>query len=215
MGTHPRSAGCHVTYTGGLRAGWRLAARRGTADIVGDAGVLRQEFDEWFPGSKFVLTVRQNLTSILDSEMGRKLRGVKPATYRQLFGEELGAGHREARAERHSLDSLVRACKRITDPKRLNRAKKFIQDALVWGILTRRRYAVSRSPRRRVDCVAITAVASSRDSIGKRQAQRSEEGWGSGRQLMRWDMVDDLPWSDMNSTTRQCASTLPTARTTC
>lgn len=183
---------------------------------MGGAGVLRQEFDEWFPGSKFVLTVRKDLASVLDSEMGQKLSGVKPATYQRIFGEELRASDREAHAEGHSLDSLVRAYKRITDhPQRQRMAKKFIQDALVWGMLTRRRYAVSRSPRRRVDRIAITVVASSRDLIGKQQAPRSEEGRGSGRQLMHWDMGDDIPWSDTNSITRRCASTLPTAPTTC
>jgi hypothetical protein len=96
-----------------------------------------------------VLTVRKDLISVLDSEMGQKLSSMTPYSYTQLFGKELGRGHGEARDEMYSLGSIIRAYMRMTDSRRLARAKKWIQNTLVWATLTRRRYAVSRSPNRR------------------------------------------------------------------
>jgi hypothetical protein len=86
----------------------------------------RQEFDEWFPGSKFVLTVRKDSTALVDSEIGMKL---KNEGKRFFFG-----------TGSVSLSSAIRSYTQITNPKQQANAKKFLQNVLVWALLTQRRW---------------------------------------------------------------------------
>jgi hypothetical protein len=72
----------------------------------------RQEFDEWFPGSKFVLTVRKDSTALVDSEIGMKL---KNEGKRFFFG-----------TGSVSLSSAIRSYTQITNPKQQANAKKFL-----------------------------------------------------------------------------------------
>ena len=72
-----------------------------------------------------MLTVRKDSTALVDSEIGMKL---KNEGKRFFFG-----------TGSVSLSSAIRSYTQITNPKQQANAKKFLQNVLVWALLTQRR----------------------------------------------------------------------------
>ena len=88
---------------------------------------LSQELDQWFPGSKFVLTYRKSSRALVDSELGMSFRSL-----RHWFPSVEGGAV--------TLEATVRSYLTITDPRRHVKAKHVLQQLLVWALLTQRRY---------------------------------------------------------------------------
>jgi hypothetical protein len=91
------------------------------------SGNLSQEFDRWFPGSKFVLTYRKSSLALVDSELGMSLRSL-----RESIPSVKGNGV--------TLEAAIRSYLTITDRRRQAKLKHLLQKVLVWGLLTQRRY---------------------------------------------------------------------------
>lgn len=83
--------------------------------------------DQWFPGSKFVLTYRKSSRALVDSELGMSFRSL-----RHWFPSVEGGAV--------TLEATVRSYLTITDPRRHVKAKHVLQQLLVWALLTQRRY---------------------------------------------------------------------------
>jgi hypothetical protein len=86
---------------------------------------LSQEFDEWFPGSKFVLTTRKDPQQLVDSEMAMRI-GPSHPLFPGLEGNL-------------TLATAIHSYLTIIDPKQSDKVKRTLQQLLVWGLLTRRR----------------------------------------------------------------------------